>query len=291
MMDDTRQDAGGPEPVLPQGSATEPVPTQGSATEPVPTQGSDVVQTEAVTEAVALAEPVPQKPKRRLSSGKLFAGALALGVLGGVGTGYAIQASRPATPLPPLAGTQPKYAPSGVYQGIAPAALPASQDDATRTDGDLTKLLLPKPSGASDTDSTWTDQMIDVAQDAFLCDNDQSQCYVTDYDDGVEAVADTEWTTSDGFFVEIRMFRFRPGESTSAHNWEQDGSGSGSTSIPTPTGIEASGDEYRDSYGDNADHIYAEHGDILISCWVSSPSKIPNPALIDSVVTQQMARL
>jgi hypothetical protein len=242
--------------------------------------------------AGAAVEPAAApKPKRRLGSGKLFAGALVLGVLGGVGTGYGVQSSRPPTPLPPLAGTQPHYRPGGVYQGVAPSALPASQDDATRTEGDLTKLLLSKPAGASDADSTWVDQMIDVAQDAYLCNGDQSKCYMSDYADGVEAIADTEWTTSDGFFVEIRMFRFKPGSSGSAHTWESDDTEAVSNQIPLPDGIEASGGEFLDSYGENDDHVEAVHGDILVSFWVSSPTKMPNPSLIDGLITQQMARL
>ena len=265
---------------------TQPVaPPQGFS---IPAQGFAMPASPAAPEGFAVA--ATEKPKRRIGSGKLFAGALVLGVLGGVGTGYAVQATRPPTPLPSLAGSQPKYPPSGVYQGIAPSPLPTSQDDAARTESDLTKLLLPKPAGASDADSSWVDQMINVEQDAYLC-NDPSRCYTDDYSDGVEALADTEWTTSDGFFVEIRMYRFRAGHSDSAHTWEADLNVSGSRQIPTPTGVTATGLEFRDSYGANDDHIYAVHGDILVSVWVSSTTKMPDPALIDGVVTQQMARL
>jgi hypothetical protein len=242
---------------------------------------------EAATSEVSAAE---QPAKHRIGSGRLFAGALVLGVLGGVGTGYAVQASRPPTKLPPLATTQPHYPPSGVYQGIAPAQLPASQDDATRTDGDLTALLVPMPAGANDDDSTWADQMISIDQDAYLCD-DQSGCYTRDYAQGVEAVADTEWTTGNGFFVEIRMYRFAAGDSSSGRSWVSQNAEQGSTSIPMPSGVDATGYEYLDSYGDNDDHIQAVHGDIEVSFWVSSPSKKPNPSLIDGIVTQQMGRL
>lgn len=238
----------------------------------------------------ATEQPATAAPKRRIGNGRLFAGALVLGVLGGVGTGYAVQASRPPTKLPPLATTQPHYPPSGVYQGIAPAQLPASQDGATRTDGDLTALLVPMPAGANDDASAWADQMISIDKDAYLCD-DQAGCYTRDYSQGVEAVADTEWTTGDGFFVEIRMYRFAPGESGSGRTWVSQNTQSNSKTIPIPTGLDATGYEFLDSYGDNDDYIEAAHGDITVSFWVSSSSKVPNPSLIDGIVTQQMGRL
>jgi hypothetical protein len=236
-------------------------------------------------------EPAEPKPKRRIRGRTLFTGALVLGVLSGAGTGYAVQASRPATPLPPLAATQPKYAPVGVYQGLVPPMLPASQDDATLTDGDLTKLLLSKPAGASTADSTWTDQMISVSQDAFLCD-DQTKCFVSDYTDGVVAVADTEWTTSDGFGVEIRMFRFAPGSSTGARDWVSvGGSPNDSSTITLPSTVNVSGYESTDKYGLFDDFAQAVHGDIVVSFWVTSPTKKPDPAIIDKLITDQMGRL
>lgn len=236
--------------------------------------------------------PEPPAPKRRIRTGRLFAAALVLGVLGGVGTGYAVQSARQPTPLPPLTASQPHYLPSGVYQGLAPAVLPASQDDATTTEGDLTKLLLPTPSGADTGNSDFVDQMISIGQDAYYCD-DQVNCFTTDYSEGVEAIADTEWTTSDGFFVEIRMYRFAPGKSSVAR--QQEGSEgavpSNGTSIAMPDGVDAAGYEYVDKWGQNDDHAEAVHGDIGVSIWVTSSSKVPDPSLIDGLITKQMGRL
>lgn len=236
--------------------------------------------------------PEPPAPKRRIRTGRLFAGALVLGVLGGVAAGYAVQAARRPTPLPPLSASQPKYLPSAVYQGLAPAVLPASQDDATTTEGDLTKLLLPTPSGANTSNSDFVDQMMSIGQDAYYCD-DQVTCFTTDYSQGVEALADTEWTTSDGFFVEIRMYRFAPGDASVARQWE-----SSSAQVPTdgnsismPDGINVGGYEFLDKWGANDDYARAVHGDIVVSFWVSSTSKVPNPSLIDGLITKQMGRL
>ena len=237
-------------------------------------------------------EPEPElksKPRRRIRGTTLLTAAVVLGVLGGVATGYVVQWTRPPTPLSPLAGSQPAYKPVGVYQGIAPAMLPASQDDATLTDGDLTKLLLPVPSGASTDDSVWVDQLIDPEEDAALCTTNQASCLTYDYNQGVDSIADTNWTQN-GFHVEIRIYRMAPGESASVLSWTSSDTGA-ANQIPMPAGIDASGDEFRDSYGDNDDNAYAAHGDLVVEFWVSSLTKTPNPSLIDGLITQQMGRL
>jgi hypothetical protein len=245
----------------------------------------------------AAPSPVPaadsgQPRKRRISTGRLFTAAVTIGVLGGVGTGYAVQASRPPTPLPPLAATQPSYLPVGVYQGIAPTPLPASQDDATLTEGDLSSLLLPTPAGASTTDIDWVDQDLSIEDEADTCQN-PAGCFTTDLSDGIDGSADTGWVTANGFGVEIRMLRYAPGHSDQARMNIQDGAdtGDGRTAIPMPTGIDATGFEYLDSNGANDDHAFAVHGDIEVLFWVTSATRVPDPSLIDSVIKQQMGRL
>ena len=228
------------------------------------------------------------KPKKRIRSTTLFTAAVVIGVLGGVGTGYGLQFARPATPLPPLAGSQPAYLPTGVYQGIAPTMLPSSQDDATLTDGDLTKLLLPVPAGASTENSIWLDQMINVEEDADLC-QAPVNCFSDDFSEGVVAIADTNWQQN-GDNIEIRIYRMAPGESGTARTWAEDYD-SDTNEIPIPTGINGSAYEFFDKYDDNDDTAYAVHGDIAVQFWVTSPSAVPNPSIIDGLITQQMGRL
>lgn len=241
-----------------------------------------LVEETAAEEAAAL--------KRRIRTGTLFATAVVLGVLGGVGTGYGIQSSRPETPLPPLAGSRPAYAPAGVYRGVVPAMLPASQDDATVADGDLTKLLLPVPAGASTADSPFVDQMMDIGSASLYC-QDELSCFKRDYEDGITAIADTVWTTRDGYTEEIRIDRFAPGNSGTARDWASTNTSYGSPSISTPTGMLAGGYEFVDKYGDNTDYAIAAHGDLAVEFWVDSPAKTPDPSLIDGLMTQQMGRL
>ena len=74
-------------------------------------------------------------------------------ICAGAGLGYQIQYQRPDTPLPPLARAglkQPK--------GAAPSAKPltAAEDTLVTFDGDLRKLLLPKPKGAKNLTDSYT---------------------------------------------------------------------------------------------------------------------------------------
>jgi hypothetical protein len=259
------------------------------------TRALQVLQAEIDAASAVAAGVAPQaqagpeaKPRRRIRGGTLLTAAVVLGVLGGVATGYAVQWSRPATPLPSLAGSQPRYKPVGVYQGIAPAMLPAAQDDATLTEGDLTKLMLPVPSGASTADSAWVDQLVDLEQDASLC-TDEAACLKNDYTEGIDAIADTNWTQN-GLDVEITMYRMAPGDSDNVRSWASTDTGA-ANQIPMPAGIDASGQEFRDSYGYNDDNAFAAHGDIVVEFWVDSSSVIPNPSVIDGLITQQMGRL
>lgn len=279
-----------PEPVAEETSdmATVVVETAEVAETTEVAETAEVVET---GEAAPGAEPEPAPVrKRRIRTGTLFAGALVLGVLGGVGTGYAVQSGRPATPLPPLTETQPEYAPPGLYQGFAPAALPASQDDATLTEGDLTKLLLPIPAGAHQDNDLWNDQMIDVAQEAELCD-DPADCFTQHYSAGVVAIADTGWRMNNGDGVEIRIYRFAPGSADNGRTWVGDSVTTG-TPITLPDDIDVNGGEFSNN-GDPTDFAEAAHGDLVVSFWVwtSGGSHKPDPSIIDGLITDQMGRL
>ncbi|WP_224285663.1 hypothetical protein, partial [Streptomyces sp. LS1784] len=75
----------------------------------------------------------------------LTACALVLGALAGGGVGYAVQAQRPPTPLPPLQVAHPSYP----ADTVDPAALAAEQPKPLSIDGDLTKLLISAPEGST----------------------------------------------------------------------------------------------------------------------------------------------
>ena len=239
-------------------------------------------------ESTALQIPAAAKPRRRIKTRTLVASALVFGLLGGVGVGYAIQASRPPTPLPALLPAAPTYSPVGVYAGVAPPTLPSSEDDLTVTDGDLTKLLLPTPAGAS-VDGAWNHQWLDVMDDAQLCYTGQEECFSHKINAGVRAIADTGWTTASGYYEEIRIFRYAPSYDTNSF---LDGISSEGSPIDTPPLLDASAVSYADTDdGEHLDYGAAAHGDLAVEFWVSSTDHVPSPSLINSLMTQQMARL
>ena len=233
---------------------------------------------------------IPEKPekKRRIRTRTLFAAALVLGVVGGVAGGYAVQAKRQPTPLPPLNVAAPVYPRGPVYDGIRPSPLPANADDATIADGDLTKLLLPTPAGARATvnDHGW----MTLADEADTCAK-PAGCFSTDVNTGVARIADTAWNRPDGIYVEIRIFQYLPGHSDVPDNGLDSFLSAGGKTLTLPAGIPAVGYEYKDDHGDNNDHALAVHGSLAVYFWVTSPTRVPDPSIVGDLITQQMARL
>ncbi|WP_407913049.1 hypothetical protein [Kitasatospora sp. NE20-6] len=88
--------------------------------------------------------PAARKPR----TARLLIAALLLGTLLGGGTGYAVQAARPATPLPPL-GVGPLHYPA---EPLDAAAATAAQAKPINIDGDLRKLLVDRPADAKEWD-------------------------------------------------------------------------------------------------------------------------------------------
>ncbi|MFD8757231.1 hypothetical protein ACFV0O_40600 [Kitasatospora sp. NPDC059577] len=123
-----------PPPLTP--PAADPYATGPDATGPFPTQPGELLETGP--------ERAPRTP-RRPRPVALAACALALGALAGGGVGYAVQAQRPPTPLPPLQVARPAY-PAGT---VDPAALAAQQPAPPAIEGDLTKLLITAPEGST----------------------------------------------------------------------------------------------------------------------------------------------
>ncbi|MYZ35782.1 MULTISPECIES: hypothetical protein [unclassified Streptomyces] len=94
-------------------------------------------------------------PRRRGRTALLIAAAAVLGIVAGTATGYAVQADRAPTPLPMLAQPGLAYPAKSLSEGKEPEPLSAEEDSQVRTDGDLRKLLLPRPSGARDNFAPW----------------------------------------------------------------------------------------------------------------------------------------
>ncbi|MER8102898.1 hypothetical protein [Kitasatospora sp. NPDC094016] len=111
------------------------------ATEPP----SDAPATEFLPPAPERAPRAPRRPRPVL----LAVSGLVLGTLAGGGVGYAVQAQRPPTPLPPIQVARPSYP----AVAVDPTAYAAQQPKPLAIDGDLLKLLI----GAPDGSTAWAD--------------------------------------------------------------------------------------------------------------------------------------
>jgi hypothetical protein len=249
--------------------------------------------------------PEPEsEPRRRGRTSLLIAAAAALGVLAGVGTGYQIQYQRPDTPLPPLA--QPE-----LKQPKAPAAktapLTATEDTLVRTNGDLRKLLVPRPKGAKD----W---LIPFGDDGWVSLYD----YAATFDDpklmfgelaknGFRRLADATWTTGgygDHYTdTEVRLIQFRDDTDTYAQTHLADMSsymygtgyaGNNGTLIPgsvdgyvwvySKPKTEAG---YLPQYTARA---LARQGGIVVDIWITSAKPLSGKAVM-SLAKRQLERL
>ena len=274
-----------PTPELPTEAEADTATTASSE----PTSPATTTATEADPDSTAPVPPAPTKPKRSrsISTRRLFAGAIVLGVIGGVAGGFTIQAMRSPTPLPPLAVTQPVYPRGPIFDGTRPPALPASQDDATIVNGDLTKLLLPTPAGA--TASFYDHEWVELSQDAADC-TLPATCLANELNSRLVRIAATTWTQSDGLFIEIRMYQHLPGHFDAVATDLAAAKGRSNT-LTLPDSVTAAGYEFSASDGYNDDFAVAVHGDLAVDFWVTSKNHAPDPSIISKLITQQMARL
>ncbi|WP_320785019.1 hypothetical protein [Streptomyces sp. CRN 30] len=218
--------------------------------------------------------------------------ATALGLVAGVCAGYLVQAGRAPTEPPPLAGSVPTR--SGA-DGAEP--LSAAQDRRVGTDGDLRKLLLRRPSGATEAEwLTGTDGWLDLGAYAGNADN-PGWVFGDLTDQEFRRAAVTGWETDDGT-VEVQLVQFRQEESVAAADF---GSGSqlhfgdGVKSLPIPgTG---DGRVYWDTRpspvpGDwpYSAEAHAWRGDIAMEIWVCSDEPISGKTVLE-LAERQMERL
>jgi hypothetical protein len=226
-----------------------------------------------------------------------MAAAAVLGILGGAGTGYAVQASRTPTPLPPLAATQPVY-PKAHH---ADPVLSAADDDMVRTDGDLTKLLVPVPSGTKPWntprgDNGWYD-LYDLATDY----TEPAGALTWELTHGFRRAAVQTWMDGRSSY-EVDLIQYRHDKELSAADFVNDqetfaAQDTGGTAQPLPHSQEPDGVyvgpkelHYDDGTGYYRGYGFATHGDIAVVIWVFSPSPIAAGPLT-TLLQNQLERL
>ncbi|MFD0143972.1 MULTISPECIES: hypothetical protein [unclassified Streptomyces] len=156
-------------------------------------------------------------PRRRRTGRTvgLVAVAAVLGLVGGTAVGYGVQAEREPTALPAL--NQPGLAyPKPLPAGQKAAPLPVSEDRRLKTDGDLRKLLLPRPAGAKKTEfSDLGDGWMRVSAYAREFRNPRG---ALDFQlsSGIRRVARTTWQQGTYRFTEIRLVQYRSNDTLGA---------------------------------------------------------------------------
>jgi hypothetical protein len=271
----------------------------GPAAPPAPTSQQQPSSPEA-------AQPAPQtepsaKGHRRWSRGRialLVTGAAVLGVLGGGGLGYAIQAQRPPTPLPPLAGDKLSY--PVAHATASPAPLPADQDDAVRTDGDLTALLMHAPSGSRPWEQPNTpDGWLSPAAFAQGYDRSGSQ-FRWLLTNGFRRAAEADWMQGDTSYQLVLLQFQKQSEDnisralTDQEGYAQSATGGSAVAVPgTQSGDAYAGTKARTDQNGNTYYQargFARHGDIIVEVYVDGSSQISSQSVM-SVLQSQLERL
>ncbi|MGW2617743.1 hypothetical protein [Streptomyces sp. NPDC001500] len=147
----------------------------------------------------------------------MIAGAALLGIVAGVCTGYVIQAGRAPTALPSL--SQPVV---GQARGeVEP--LSAAQDRRVRTDGDLRKLLITRPAGATNSRiprgrDGWTD--LPTYAGYY---KDPAGTFNALVSDEFRRAVTTSWTVGETYDVRIDLVQFRQESKRAALEWAENG--------------------------------------------------------------------
>ncbi|MFF6887563.1 hypothetical protein ACFY9F_30760 [Streptomyces sp. NPDC012421] len=153
------------------------------------------------------ARPAPRRRRTARTVG-LIAIAAVIGLVGGTAVGYSIQADREPTPLPPL--NQPGLAyPKPLPKGQKQKRLPAAEDRQAKAQGDLRKLLVPKPAGAKEDEyAEDVDGWMTVDTFAAMFEN-PGEALEEQLDLEIRRVAATSWTTGEHKRTHIRLIQYR----------------------------------------------------------------------------------
>jgi hypothetical protein len=221
--------------------------------------------------------------KRR--TGLLFSTAVVVGVVGGAAGGFAVQRSRPPTPLPPVPHTVAAAPAPGAAEKPDPKT-----DDGAKLDGDLLDLLSEKPADAHD----------DAALPArgWLTIGDLSEYFglparelATLNEEGFRRAARAFWDRPDGTTVELDLVQFRSTEG--AENFfGQVGHSAELTPIAAGTGTgyvgrdaKAGLDGYYAGYG------FVQHGTVVEQVFITRKQGPPEIEDLKKVTKEQADRL
>ncbi|MFD8010235.1 hypothetical protein [Streptomyces sp. NPDC058955] len=265
------------------------------ATEAVePAQNTPVPAPDPGAEPPARSAPRRRRVARTIA---LIAVAAVLGVIGGTAVGYGVQAEREPVALPPLNQPGLAYPAEPLPKDQEPAPLAASQDRQTKAQGDLRKLLVPRPEGAKARDWDGWVPLYEYAQDYGL----PGSALQFQLEQGIRRVAARSWETGDRI-VTVELVQFRSGSEIGALAFVEDQQGFASRDDEAGyAGDEVKGSTngryyvhpvkrepgYLDYYEARA---YIQRGDIAIAIAIFDTRKIAKKD-IRSLAERQLGRL
>ncbi|WP_234439619.1 MULTISPECIES: hypothetical protein [Streptomyces] len=237
------------------------------------------------------------RPRRRvLRTVRLIAVAAVLGLVGGTAVGYRIQADREPTPLPALNQPGLAYPAKPLPEGQEPEPLSAKEDLQSKAQGDLRKLLVPRPAGAkADGEDGWVSLSTYVSD--YTWPNHALQFQLRQ---GIRRIASRSWRSGEYRTVTVNLIQYRPGEQIGALEFVEDqlsyaedesgaageelkGSGNGRYFV-YPVHREAG---YLDIYEARA---FAQRGDVAIEIFMFDTRKIAEKD-VRSLAEKQLERL
>ncbi|MFG2312791.1 hypothetical protein ACGFS9_29585 [Streptomyces sp. NPDC048566] len=244
-------------------------------------------------ESAAVDAPPAAGPRARRKRGRtalLIATAAVLGLVAGTCTGFVVQAGREPTRLPPL--SQPVVAQA---EGDGPEPLSAAHDHRVTTDGDLRKLLLPRPKGTKAL--AWApeqDGWLDLAGYAStLLHSDRV------FGDLIEAEfrrgAGVTWSVGNTANTQIRLIQYRQNETLAALERAGDWNVEDTTGWPVPGADDGMAylfkPERKPGYLPQYKALAtASRGDIAMEIWIFDSKPIPKAKIMD-LAERQLERL
>ncbi|WP_445526883.1 hypothetical protein [Streptomyces cyslabdanicus] len=247
-------------------------------------------------QAPEIQEPAPGAPRarRRGRTALLVATAAVLGVVAGTCTGYVVQAGRTPTPLPPLSQPVVKQA-----KGEA-EPLSAAQDRRVRTDGDLRKLLLKRPSGARDVDLPGGQGWLDLAEYVRTF-KKPDQAFGFQVGNEFRRAAVAAWRTTDTHQVEIQLVQYRQEERVGAAGhaydqqyWAEHDSGDDGWPIPgtddSRVYVHSTPDREPGYLPVYLAEAHAWRGDIAMDIYIYDTKPVPKKEIM-SLAERQVGRL
>lgn len=207
------------EPPVQAAVADQAVPEAVSPEEPAPVTPLP----EASVEGPQPPQAVPAKRRPRGRTTLIIAAAAVLGIAAGTAVGYGVQAGRAPTPLTALSQPGLAYPAKALPADQVPDPLPASQDRQVRTDGDLRKLLIPRPSGWSE------NKDMAFVQDGWM----GVENYALDFEDedfmfsrlleaDIRRVAAAAWKKGEHRTANVWLVQFRSGAALGAADHAED---------------------------------------------------------------------